>query len=498
MVLLKNQNDTESLEDLFVTFAHVILAQMISWVEQGEDLTYVYEKISFTEEGGYTQVLETVRDYLMLLQRHNEFILAMEAADNCARRYWESGLFRFPQNLTLPDGAGSTLTSPTFEQVRSMVIQDLIFTINDICTRCNTLQPTDEQMIEQYQRIKELWTATTIQVDVTFPLLNFRSDLQQEYRIGTQLHLAPFPSEEKTVVWNEGGYDHAMIPKPMELHIFATVQFKLSGVRHQVKDMPVGTCTTEGIVNELGNVLTAFRLLKQGDIGAPAIFEKDHTSSVWQTPALNRSLNDYRVRQLQSIYTLSETDLPTLETLLNELHTLNIPQRRSGKQKAQRDTQKPYGDLAVALRRFNQAYGRDVREDQIIDLTVALERCLLADTKEELNYKFALRGAAVLARIKAKDWNPHKSHLLLKVMYDARSAIVHDGKQLADLEEKLKVLHDVGIPPQNFVQECENIVRLVLRAYVTQVVASQSPKEIVKDLDRYIVDSLATLFDAEI
>src|SRR5439155_15014494 len=36
---------------------------------------------------------------------------------------------------------------------------------------------------------------------------------------------------------------------------------------------------------------------------------------------------------------------------------------------------------------------------------------------------------------------------------------------------KAQGIHDVGIPPQNFVQECENIVRLVLRAYVTQVVA---------------------------
>ncbi len=235
------------------------------------------------------------------------------------------------------------------------------------------------------------------------------------------------------------------------------------------------------------------RLLCEGDVGTPVIFEHSRVLTGLGTTQSLSAPNDQRVRSggPKYILTREENDLILLQTILTALHSLNTPQAGKGKQK-------PSRELTVALRRFNQAYGRDLREDRIIDLTVALERCLLPDTREELSYKFALRGTAFLVWTKANKWDPHTGHALLRAMYEARSKIVHEGKQLTDIEEKLKDLQDMGIQLNDFPQQCENIVRDILRAYVLQVASGNSVKDIATGLDRYIVDGLAALFVKEI
>lgn len=150
-----------------------------------------------------------------------------------------------------------------------------------------------------------------------------------------------------------------------------------------------------------------------------------------------------------------------------------------------------YGDMTLPLRRFNQSYHRTLPEDQIIDLTVALESSLLFREKgEELSYRLSLRGAALLAPAGA--WEPEKSQALLKVMYDIRSKIVHDGRLLSDLEKDIKKkLQPVGISPREFPQQCEDIVRDVLKAYALRKEATgQSIEQINEALDKFIVQSL--------
>ncbi len=98
-------------------------------------------------------------------------------------------------------------------------------------------------------------------------------------------------------------------------------------------------------------------------------------------------------------------------------------------------------------------------------MTIALESTLLADVRDELKYRLSLRGAALLAGAETL-WEPNRSRALLQAMYDARSSIVHAGKQLADLTTDLAKLQRVGIPAQLFPQQCENIVRAILKAYV--------------------------------
>jgi len=73
--------------------------------------------------------------------------------------------------------------------------------------------------------------------------------------------------------------------------------------------------------------------------------------------------------------------------------------------------------MSIPLRRFNQAYGRQSGEDTIIDLTIALESSLLPNTREELQYRLSMRGAALLTSLR----DPLETQALLKTMYDFRA-----------------------------------------------------------------------------
>ena len=196
-------------------------------------------------------------------------------------------------------------------------------------------------------------------------------------------------------------------------------------------------------------------------------------------------LGNQQVRQFPlssfQYYELSEQEIAGLKELSKALHQLRTGQTQASL----------YGDMTLALRRFNQSYHRTLLEDQIIDLTIALESSLLTREKgEELSYRLSLRGTALLAQRGA--WEPDKSQALLKVMYDIRSKIVHDGRLLSDLEKDIKKkLQHVGISTREFPQQCEDIVRDVLKEYVLREEATgQSMEQINEGLDKSIVQSL--------
>ena len=72
--------------------------------------------------------------------------------------------------------------------------------------------------------------------------------------------------------------------------------------------------------------------------------------------------------------------------------------------------------------------------NRIIDLCIALESSLLSDVREELVYRLSLRGAALLAGKR----DPEVTRWLLRKIYEARSAVVHDGKSLRQIEAKTR------------------------------------------------------------
>ncbi len=464
----QKQYDSKDLDELYYNFAQAVLAYMTRLAEaEGMPQT---RRLRIQFNGASVRlVLEEKDNYFWLLMRHmNEEVKMQEEVEKCARVHWMQGILRYPKYLQEANAGAPA----TFEQHRSTLFQQLFVPLQDALDHYETLELTREQILESYHQHRNEWMSPNSRYNVIIPLLNFTSEVQQQVPFGTQLQLAPFTPQEKTEIWNEHGQlVYPFVINPIEFNAFHPVQFKLSCIHHQDQDKPFGI---QDIDDELIDLLTALRLLKAGNIGAPGAFARAHARSIWLPSPVTMGTSDYGVQQYGAEYNLSEAEIPTIKALYSDLQKLNRLKHRGG--------------LAVALRRFNQAYSRGNDEDKIIDLTISLESCLLSES-EELTYRLSLRGAALLAKI----WEPRKAQLLLKAMYATRSAIVHSGQQLSNLgKEPGKLLRNLGIQPHEFRQECENMVRAILKTYVGQLASARgrSVEIVIKELDELILQGL--------
>jgi hypothetical protein len=145
--------------------------------------------------------------------------------------------------------------------------------------------------------------------------------------------------------------------------------------------------------------------------------------------------------------------------------------------------------MQIPLRRFNQAYGRQSEEDTIIDLTIALESCLLPNTRDELQYRLSMRGAALLASLR----NPVETQALLKTVYEIRSDIVHNGKPLSDEGVRRKVERLGPVITRDFLHACEDVARDILRECVLRLAAGVSLTDLCQELDERILSGLSLL-----
>jgi hypothetical protein len=108
--------------------------------------------------------------------------------------------------------------------------------------------------------------------------------------------------------------------------------------------------------------------------------------------------------------------------------------------------------LAVALRRFNQAYQRDRPDDRLIDYWIALEALFLPGISDELSFRASLRIAYYLTT------SPDERQGIfdkMRLSYDTRSRIVHGEPPKADAGE--------------VASDTEEILRRALRAEVTNL-----------------------------
>ena len=89
-------------------------------------------------------------------------------------------------------------------------------------------------------------------------------------------------------------------------------------------------------------------------------------------------------------------------------------------------------NLVPSFRRFRAAAGREVMDDKLTDLVIALESLLVPDgRKGEIRYKFGMRGGALLPE---RLGGPRERRKLMQRLYDARSEVVHGSKGSARSE----------------------------------------------------------------
>jgi len=346
----------------------------------------------------------------------------------------------------------------------------LLLPIIEVLNNPDSTIPFEKQLIDSYHSSLKLWKSKKLSRNAILPILNFISDIQHEQLIGKYFQLAPFPPEEKSTFWNNWGLSSSLTMSPIDLMTFNSVKYKFAGTLFQER----GGSYEENadFDSEMRDIITALRLFKVGDIGAPTRFIRGKTLVGASEFTESSSPSDLQIRRFGTTYELDEQELPKIIEIFSFLQSLNLQKQRKG--------------LAVALRHFNQAYGRDTEEDQVIDFVIALESTLLADIDDELKFKFTLRGAALLAEIR----KPSETRLILDTMYKVRSQIVHNGRQLSDLQGLIQKIPQ-ELQPYSFAKCCEGVVRDVLRVYVNRLATNrQVITAINTDLENQVFNSI--------
>lgn len=474
----RDENAMTRQERLFVKAAKAILEQIAALMKSENIPVILSPQTIFQSASSSTRQIVSYKDYQQVVNRSKDQFLNLEAVQTCAAAHHEAGFLELPP----PANSSSPLSSAQLQQLGEYLLYPLV----DALQRYDTLQPTQEQLLERYRRFRESWTATTVRQDALIPLLNFRAEgISLPIQVSSHYELAPFPPEQKTAFWNrvDAFREWDLLP----FHSFLRTEFKLQGSRTHPRMRGKATeqmiaefsRSHQDMLYEVRNSVTALRLLHPGDVAVTAyIEESSEVPPFGGNPSMGipgAGLSDFQVRRhgFLSPYTLQEVDVPLVRSLVDQLHQLDSHEHRGG--------------LEIALSRFNQSYSRDYLEDRLIDLTIALESCLLAgsDAKTELKYRFTLRGATLLANKR----NPHEVFHQLSALYDARSAIVHEGKYLTQQRSR-QLLNQ---QPTEFVQTCEGLTRTLLCAYIealTQPGRQSTIAEINKALEQRILQGL--------
>ncbi|MFQ5792364.1 MAG: hypothetical protein ACE5I2_16540 [Anaerolineae bacterium] len=114
------------------------------------------------------------------------------------------------------------------------------------------------------------------------------------------------------------------------------------------------------------------------------------------------------------------------------------------------------GAISMAISRFSSAYYRNSREDELIDVWVALEALFSPTDRRELTYRIPLRVAHYIGS--SADEQEHIYNVLLD-SYDLRSSVVH-GRPLKGQTKKLKMR------PGKVIEETEDYLRRALRSII--------------------------------
>lgn len=459
----------EELEESFQKFAQKVLELAKSRAQASGIPQASYQRVSL--ESVIPSTWDELRDDYKALftQLDDPSLWQSEDVYRCVHAHWEHGVTVNPREpqIDVPED-----DSIAFERVRSLVFQQLLNPLIEIATTTRSLTSAAEEVVEAYRRHRDTWIAVYLSYDLIVPLLNFSSDITDEVTIGPSLRLAMLTNDDKEQIWN-------LSAGLIDWQTLKQACCKLV-CRHE-EDQRTSIQPSDQVHQVIGDTITALRLHKPGDVTGPVMFDHISVPSVWHidTQILidpNLELRDPYIHANNSIYEFSHADVPSFLTLFENLRCLAHPKRQG---------------LRIGLMRFNRSYSRADREDQIIDLTIALEGTLLAaiDSKQELKYRMGLRGAALL-----QTSTPGETKHLLDTLYDVRSSIVHGGKLISELRPKQMLEKSV----EQFCHDCEDVARAVLKEYVTVLTAmptksktSWSIETINTNLDERIISSLS-------
>jgi hypothetical protein len=374
--------------------------------------------------------------------------------------------------LFLPDVAdegGQRVENPSFDQMKPGLFQDLLPHVIGIAEKAKSLEPSDDMLRDA--AVAFIRSRTRAQAwSFSVPLINLTSDVAS-ITFG-RLTLGPMSDEEKSRIWGSGSMQVEMI-RLLDL-LRATLKLSYEGVREKASKygfVAVGPLEAE-LRTEAGNAVTALRLLKRGQIGAPIYAHlEEHGIAGMGNQTLYRTSDHLEPAKFE----LLASEVEEVQGMFSELQTAT----GNG----------TLASLDIAIRRFHQSYSRGGGDDQVIDLAIAFEAMVLQGVKEELGYRLAVRAAALLRDTR----DPAETFMLMGQFYRVRSKVVHEGVplHLALRQQRVKRLGSANrMPPDEFVALVADLLRACLRAYLRAAASGQSVGAVNDLLDQQVISSL--------
>ena len=418
-----------------------------------------YERVHFLEEGQWSREQKLLPYWHFFVKRHYEYRpLDFPGIEVAVRALWDEGLLP-PVELIGTDHL--PIEAPTFDQQKPHLAGDLLDLVLRHLDSTGSFQVQRDSLIALFEEHRTSRTVSEVTHVMTIPLMNFESRAGPT-RLADSLGIVRFTAEEKSELWSPFDWDAGFFGIREFASSNWTLRSSVTLPRNQRPDW------TE-LLRSAKLAVTALRLLGSGSVSIKAaIFTV--APPVIQSGQSATEIPDFGAPRLHAPeYVL----VPGAVVAFQELHGLLL----------HLESKKRLRHLSFALRRFNQSFGRERPDDEVIDLAIALDSSIAFGLRQELSFRLSLRGATLLR----SRWNPQEVFALLRTLYDVRSKMVHEGLGIEDQARGGKI---DGKTPAHFVSETRRVTRDCLGEYVARLGVHDSLSEINKGLETHLLSSL--------
>ncbi|MBK8127634.1 MAG: hypothetical protein IPK53_01470 [bacterium] len=458
-------NNSDDLAPLYLAWSRDVLRLLGQWPELQSLKSFQFQFRKFYDNGSYDDAPVVRRTWWSLFEPHIYDVISLPSFDPCAKTHYDSGIH--PKSATarfnplfLEEVEDPQTGRGDYERHRRLFAANLLSPLIEAIERSNSIEPPDAVVLDSHSSFVSLHSRETVDVVHVIPLYNIRVD--HSFELSREMRVIPFNGEMKTAIWND-----QQVAESRFSHIRSADFHVLKWCIALESKRSIGEPAGFAFAEKVKRAITALRLINAGDIGATGVFEitNGRALAAQSLDASSRTL-PFEITE----YALRESNVPEIAQVL---YLLEKADEKGDKH-----------SIVLALRRFNAAYQRREIEDRLIDEAIVLEATLLPTERDELSYRLALRGAALLRN----HFKPSETFRLLKALYDTRSEFVHNGTRA----DQSKTLSKIKLSPKEFEAQIISLVRRILREVLSGLEESTSLKALAESLDGKIVDSLST------
>lgn len=392
-------------------------------------------------------------------------VFRTDDALTCAEGFFLADL---ASDMTMSREDGTAIENPGLDNLRFFIFLRLLEPIRHLFARSRGAQFSRRQILTCLDHYIEIWKGQP-QVHPGFaPIYNLDSDIRA-IKLTDLVSLVRFTDDMKSRLINETGpFGHAFDIR------------SYSEASHVAKftppeNLPFGT-NPHDLTNRarlaLQSAITSLRLTKLDPVGTPGFI---------QIPRFPGTM-------LAQMTPLESYDLPVHGIFPHDRYTLarkDLGRFRGHYRLLSQNQFAVWKTLDLPLQQFNRSCQRLREEDKILDYAICLESTLLADVRDELSYRLALRAGTLLR----SRCDPKRVFTLVRSLYEVRSRIVHSNEKWGSPAIR-KVTDSAGMEPQDYMPSIGQLVRDFFSKIIEEVSKGRRLPEVCKELDSRIIGSL--------